>query len=185
MHFTRRSCLLAVGAAVLLLGFSSTAWAHDADITTEFSDFVPQDWEHPDEAPFKGWLNIYVTNTGTVPWGDFHFEFYDPLGTQDISNLAFLDLSMGGYDPTSSQSGLTWSIDNVSVPATLDLYYWYSPGNGDPVLPGESAEFFVYTDNTTDELPIFGMIIYPTAVPEPTTLLLLGFGALAVRRSRR
>ena len=169
-----------VGALGLVLCAASTAWAHDGTITTTFSDFSTQGWEHPDEDPFKGWLTVNVTNTGTVAWGDFHFEFYDPWGTQDISSLSFLDDSMGGEDPTSSQSPFTWLIDNEAVPATMDLFYY-----SDPVDPGESATFAVYTDNTTEELPIFGMTIYPTPIPEPGTVLLLGLGALLIRRPRR
>lgn len=165
---------------LVCFGWVSLGYAHDGEIVTSFDGFDPQAFEHPDADPFKGWLNVTVMNTGTVPWGDFHFMFYDPLGTQDISSLGFLDASMGGYDPTSSQSPLSWLIDNVSVPATMDLSYY-----SDPVMVGDTATFSVYTDNTSAHLPIFGMILYPTPIPEPASLLLLGLGALAIRRTRR
>ena len=164
---------------VLLVWPSAPAFAHDGDIVTTFPNLDPQQFEHPDQAPWKGWLNVTATNNGTVAWGDFHFEFYDPIGGQDLSNLAFRDASLGGEDPTSSQSPLTWLIDNDAVPATMDLFYY-----SDPVGVGETATFSVYTDNTVGTLPIFGMIIYPTPIPEPGTVLLLGLGALLIRRSR-
>jgi len=132
--------------------------------------------EHQDAEPFKGSVNLDVTNTGLEPWGDFHFGIYDPIGGQDISNIHFLDSSMGGMDPTSSQSPLTWVIDNVVVGATIDLYFY-----SDPVLPGETATFSVFTDNP-DHVSFFGVMFYPTPVPEPASALLLGVLALAARR---
>ena len=153
--------------------------ADDGDLTLDLELGLSYDWEHEDFHPFKGFANVTVTNTGDQPWGDFHFGFYDPLVGQDISNLAFLDASGGGVDPTSSQSGLTWSIDNDVVGATLDLFFY-----SDPVLPGEVATFTVYTDNTADMLPWFGMQIYPTPVPEPVTIALLGLGGVLLRKKR-
>jgi len=153
------------------------------DDSTSFSIALgdsPYQWEHIDAEPFKGWANVTVTNTGTEAWGDFHFEFYDPIGGQDISNLAFLDASLGGSDPTSSQSPLSWSIDNDIVGATMDLYFY-----DDPVLLDQTATFSVYTDNTINQLPSFGLMMHATPVPEPATISLLTLGALALRRRRR
>lgn len=102
---------------------SSTAFGHDGDVTFDIGiGDEPYMWEHGDADPFKGWATVTVTNTGELPWGDFHFEFYDPIGGQDISNLAFLDASGGGFDPCSSQSGLTWEIDNEEVVLLL-IYF--------------------------------------------------------------
>jgi hypothetical protein len=114
---------------------------------------------HEDFDPFKGPFTVTVTNTGSAPWGDFHFGIFDPMGGQDISNVDFLDASMGGVDPTSSQAGLTWVINNVVVGATIDLYFC-----SDPVMPGETATFVVYTANP-DHLSFFGVLFYPTPVP--------------------
>ncbi len=107
----------------------------------------------------SGPCHVDVTNTGLEPWGDFHFEIYDPIGGQDISNVHFLDAGMGGADPVSSQSGLVWIIDNEVVGARIDLYYC-----SDPVMPGETAFFEVYVDNP-DEVPFYGVMLYPTPVP--------------------
>ncbi len=100
-----------------------------------------------------------VRNTGTAPWGDFHFGIFDPMGGQNIANVDFLDASMGGEDPTSSQSGLTWVINNVVVGATIDLYFCT-----DPVMPGETAVFTVFFVNP-DQVTFPGMLFYPTPVP--------------------
>ncbi|MBU0637297.1 MAG: PEP-CTERM sorting domain-containing protein [Planctomycetes bacterium] len=163
------ACLLAVPGAL----------ADDANWTGNIAGTGPGfkvDLSHQDADPFKGWLNVTATNTGSEDWGDFHFGIYDPIGGQDISNVHFLDSSMGGFDPTSSQAPLTWTIDNVTVGATIDLFYF-----SDPVAPGETATFNVWTDNP-DHLSFFGVSFYPTPVPEPTSLALMAALGLFIRR---
>jgi hypothetical protein len=81
------------------------------------------------------------------------------MGGQNIANVDFLDASMGGEDPTSSQSGLTWVINNVVVGATIDLYFC-----SDPVMPGETAVFTVFFVNP-DHVTFPGVLFYPTPVP--------------------
>lgn len=166
----------------LLFSIAASANADDVVIATSFSGVgsgVAQQSSHADAAPFKGWVNLTVTNTGTEPWGDFHFEFFDPIGGQDISNLSFV--VDPPFEPTSSQVPLSWLVDNAAVGATLDLFFY-----SDPVLPSETATFAVYTDNTVDQLPFFGLMLYPTPVPEPASALLLGFGlCLLMKRSKR
>ena len=152
------------------------ALAHDDDIVLTFSDYTPQTGTHEDADPFKGWLDLTVTNNMSEPWGDFHFEITD-VGW-DVSAVDFL--VDPPWEPTSSQSPLSWVVDNEAYGATLDLFYY-----SDPVLPGETATFSVYTDNTTEEVPFFGWCIYPTPVPEPASLSLLVLGGLLVARRRR
>ena len=133
--------------------------------------------EHDDQSPFKGYLHLEVTNTGDESWGDFHFEIYHVPGQGAIDNVDWVDDSP--YEPTSSQGGLSWVIDNVAVGATLDLYFY-----SDPVAPGETATFDVYTDNTTDKV-FFGVLMYPSPVPEPGTLILMGIAGMCLYYPRR
>jgi hypothetical protein len=133
--------------------------------------------EHEEASPFKGTATLTVTNSGTEAWGDFHFQIFEVTGFGSVENVDFDVISS---PPTSSQSGLTWSVDNDVVGSTLDLYFY-----SDPVLAGETATFTVYTDNTTDQLSFFGMLYYPTPVPIPSAVWLLGSGLIGLIGFRR
>lgn len=168
---------LLLAASVLLAG---QARADDALINATFEGLGPevvQQFTHEDAEPFKGTVTVNLQNTGTEPWGDFHFEIFGIPGFPSVANLDFVVSSP--YQPTSSQSGLTWVVDNVSVGAKLDLYFY-----GDPVMPGETAQFAVYTNNV-DHVAFFGVAVYPTPVPEPATLVLMTVGGLLTFRRRR
>jgi hypothetical protein len=164
--------------------YASVATAHDAGpIYTTFSDVgydFRQTEDHDDDEPWKGWVTVNVTNTSTVAWGGFHFFLFS-IG-QDISNVKFIDgvIDSINYDPQSSQGTLEWDIDNSMPNPKIDLYYF-----GDPLLPDESAWFKVFTDNTTDKV-MFGVAFYPSEIPEPATMGLLGLGlaAMIVRKRR-
>lgn len=158
---------------ILVIGLAATASAHDFDWSGGMGLGDSIDVVHEDDSPWAGWVNVTVENTGTEPWGDFHFEIFSSDGS-DVSNVDWV--VDPPYEPTSSQSPLTWAVDNVTVGATIDLYFY-----GDPVYPGETATFSVYNVNP-DQLSFFGVAFYPTPIPEPAGLLLLSLGVLALRR---
>ena len=164
--------MLVVG--LLALGYTNPVLADDVDIIVDINATgETHSYEHNDADPFGGWINVSVTNTGTESWGDFHFELFEvPSHPMDISNIDFV--VDPPYEPTSSQSPLTWAVDNMAYGATIDLFYYF-----DEVLPGETAQFSVYTDNQ-DHVTWFGVAFYPTPVPEPATLALLGLGVVAI-----
>ena len=175
-------CLLAIVA----LAIASPVLADDAYIGSqtnpvEFNDWTAQLFNHNDSEPFKGWAYVFVKNTSQTAWGDFHFKIFSYDGS-DVSLVDFRDASMGGMDPISTQSGLSWTIDNTVVGAEMTLYFY-----GDPVLPGQFAAFQVWTDNTASHVN-FGLSIWPSPVPEPSSLVALsgmfGLAGLAWRRRR-
>jgi hypothetical protein len=163
-------------ALAFVLG-TAPAWGHDMNVIADFSctgaGVCEQTSTHEDADPWKGWANITVTNTGTEAWGDFHFEIFQV--TDPIDNV-FFDVASPN-EPTSSQSGLTWSPGGGH---TLDLFFY-----GDAVLPTETATFSVYTDNTTDQVSFFGLAFYPTPIPEPGTFGLLAAGLIGLASFRK
>jgi len=165
-----------LSAIVIAMAFPvASVLADDADIITSFSEFTAQEFIHQDADPWKGWAQVTVTNTGTEPWGDFHFEITG-VGIENVDFVADPPFEPISVPPRPS---LTWAVDNNAVGATLDLFFY-----ADPVLPGQTAQFTVYTDNTADMNPFFGLCIYPTPVPEPATIGMLLLGGLFVLRRR-
>ncbi|MGC9453598.1 MAG: PEP-CTERM sorting domain-containing protein [Phycisphaerae bacterium] len=178
MRTSGLAVLAAVAALMLTAGVAS---AHDADLGTVYFDGTGEGvaitFDHEDGDPWKGWVFVNATNTSDVAWGDFHFEIVD-IGQGDVSNVDWVVDSP--YQPVTSMAlDSAPVVDNVVVGATLDFEFY-----GDPVNPGNSASFQVYTDNTTDQVN-FGVMFYPTPVPEPATLSVLALGGLAVALRRR
>ena len=167
-------CLFLTVAVLVVV--AAPAPADNVSFTTSFSGTGPsaaQMIAHQEAAPYTGNAYITATNTGPQPWGDFHFQIVPVFGN-DVTNVDLV--GDPPHPPTSSQSPLTWTVDNTVVGATLDLRYY-----GDPVLPGATATFTIYYDNR-DHLPFFGLWFYPTPVPEPGSLAILGLGVLLLRR---
>lgn len=163
-------------ALLVVCAIAMPAMADDVLINiTASAPYEQYTEDHNDGEPWGGAVTVNIENTGTEPWGDFHFEIKEvPNLSTDISNVDFN--TSAGFEPTSTQTDLTWVVDNVSVGATIDLFFY-----SDPVLPGETATFTVYTDNQ-DQEPWFGVCVYPTPVPEPASLILLALGFFVMRR---
>ncbi len=176
--------------AILVVLVSLPVLAHDGVLTDPgFTQFftpievihnevefdINDDPIYPDE--YKGWASITVTNTMNQPWGDFHFQitswsavpsviFDDPFG-----NFMYNSTGMQAY------AGATYQI---TTPQQLDFYFY-----GNPLQPGQTATFKVYTDNTTDQNAWFGISMWPTPVPEPATIAILGLGGAAILMKKR
>jgi hypothetical protein len=183
--FVRAGVTVWTVTLVLLISHGPQAWAHDAYITASFDavgSSVAQLFEHEDADPFKGYAYISLTNTGTESWGDLHLQIFQVPGFGSVENVAFI--ADAPYEPYSiPPRAMTWVVDNDyydgTYGATLDLYFY-----DDPVLPGGQAQFVVYTDNTADQVSFFGLLVYPTPIPEPASLLLLAAGSLLLVRRR-
>lgn len=124
----------------------------------------------------KGWAYFTVTNSGSAPWGDYHVEIIDAEfpGAPDASGVLI----------TQAIS----SLPNYTVNITQNVSgYWQADFKfyGDPMTNGDMAVFQVYTDNTISNVDFFGFKVYPTPVPEPATVGLMGMGALALIRRKK
>jgi len=177
----RRTPLIAAIGTLLVMLLSGVAPAKAHDYAPDpFGMTLGQTLQlnHGDGDPWAGWVNLTVTNTGTEAWGDFHFEIKEIQGFGSVEKIDWL--SDSPYAPISSQSGLTWGVDNLAVGAMIDLFFY-----SDPVRPGETATFSVYNVNP-DKRAFFGVCVYPTPVPVPAAAWLLGSGLIAlVSRPRK
>lgn len=132
-----------------------------------------------------------VLNESGVAWGDFHFEL--GLGTGDdfapFHKIVFIRPTiLPGFDTPDRDPGPTSSVF-ARVEHADDSISW----SGGRVPPGGTVDFSLSVDVPDDPLGSLGQFTLrqlPTAVPEPTPVLLLGswlaaLGAMASSRCRR
>lgn len=154
-------------AAIGLLGFSA-ALAHDeAPFVVDLGLGDTHTVGHDDDAPWKGTVSVTANNTGTEPWGNFHFRIFDPMGMGAYQDVYFTT-GDGAYPlmngvvmpPYDSNTGYGYEIVTTGDGySQIDLYY-----HNMPVDPGESVEFVVYTDNTASQHSFFGVMMWPSGL---------------------
>lgn len=166
--------------AVLALSVPVLADTASVDYT-EFAGtgigFAQTTVHNPDLDPWKGFFQLVtVKNISDEAWGDFHFELIREIDGFDPSLVVF----SAEQASWTSQSPSSYVISGDQL--KLDFYFY-----GDAVEPEETVSFGVYTDNTAGDHNPFGVMYWPTPVPEPAaiSMLVLGCGALVARRRRR
>lgn len=75
---------------------------------------------------------------------------------------------------------MVWEVDNDAYNATLDMEFYDTP-----IEVGDSAKIVVYTDNHWSKYAWFRLSVWPTEVPEPATIVMLGLGAFVLLRKRK
>jgi hypothetical protein len=172
---SRLSSAFLIFLVVSIMIVVPSVFAHDGDWTENIISWDTVLLGHDDAPDWKGWATLTVTNSMAEDWGDFHFAIYEPMTYNVIfptsATMVMLDSANNPY------AGYSYAHNGTQM---LDFTFY-----GNPVNPGETVTFKVYTDNTASMNTWFGLLAYPTPIPEPATLALLGLGAMSVIRRKR
>lgn len=170
-----------VFAAILSVCVISSVFAHDAEpLTLDQVLGDNDDFDHDESQVLqedrKGWAYFTVTNTGGALWGDYHIAIIDAqyTGAPDASGVLI------------TQAISTLSDYTVDIALNGDGY-WQANFEfyNSPMENGDTAVFQIYTDNTVSNVDFFGLKAYPTPVPEPATMAILGLGSLTLLRRKK
>ena len=187
---------IAILIGIIISLFTQSVFAHDGTWGSTSDpcaiDGLGTDYEldlvHNDAPDWKGWAGLIAINWCGDDWGDFHFRMKDICSPWYTSDVDFVDDYVEGVYDYRPQlyiwEGDIWTGDWVQQTVawtlapdgeTLDLFFY-----SNPVEQGKIALFKVYTDNTYRSASWFTVGGYATPVPEPTTIALLGLGAIAL-----
>lgn len=167
---------LLVNLMVVIMLMAAPAMAHDeivydtfmlSDVGEAAGGYI----EHNDDSGWKGFVQLTVINTGDTAWDDFHFRIFEFDGDAN-TDVIFTAVDPDGLQDWTPRSTHTLS-DWVMGPEenALDLYF-----EDDPVYANGSVTFTIYTDNTSETQPMFGIGFFATPVPVPGSIILLFSG---------
>ena len=128
-------------------------------------------------------LTETIHNSGTVPWTDWHEQLLVPgadgtgwVPSPDTDNLWWGDPNVNGGQQAHSNPPSTVQIDHPS-----DVIEFYFPTT--PVFPSQTLT--ITKDILVPEgMTTFAIAEWPT-VPEPSIMVLAGFGVLALLKRRK
>jgi hypothetical protein len=181
-------------AAAILVGsllflFTSSAFAHDGtwgsqDDPCAFDTLGSSGEEyfrHVDATPYKGWAKIWFLNLCGDDWGDFHLQVVGKDANEvDFINDGVHNPEIWVYTAGVGLQQITDITVNLSADANQLNMYFYN----NPISKLSIGYIDVYTDNTINYCEWFDIKAYPTAVPEPATILLIGLGTCGLLRRR-
>ena len=105
----------------------------------------------------------------------------DLTALADGGSLSFINsyglVPAGGFVPSILVDTYVWEINVAGAPTPVDAGAWAQYTSDQIFATGEGAAWLVADDAAT----ILGTL---AAVPEPTTMALLGLGALVLRRKK-